>query len=110
MLISIAASSCRSFPGAIRVASVAGKDDINSKNTTCLPALRPRAPRGLSEPSPGVRSDVEADGTHQIEGITAGHDPRPHPVIEDQPSLFQPVFKMNVGCGWGQLIGNARER
>src|ERR1700742_1821355 len=91
MLSSIAPSTCRSFPGAIRVASVAGKDDIQ------LPEYR------------ALRSNIQADGAHQIERIAAGDDPGAHSVIENQTVILQPIFEVNIRRRGSEFVRYARE-
>ena len=74
---------------------VAGNDGIKFKNTTDLRA---------------VPLNAEAHRTHKIERVAARNNPGSHPVIEDQPSVFEPVFKMHVPSLGRQIVRHSGKR
>ena len=92
------------------VAASAGSVDMKLQNTTQKAGrwtLEPRTSQSGGRPARAYTSSH--GGPHQIEGVAAGDHAGPHPVIENQASVFQAILKMDVGRARCKLIGDGGE-
>src|SRR5579863_8520472 len=54
-------------------------------------------PSGKASARVALVGDLQADRTHQLEGVAARHHPGLQPVVENQRALLEPVVEMVVG-------------